>query len=127
MLVINKMDVEGANEKYSEIKDCLKNLDGEYLVCLSKNTLSLTTNIIVYICSFSDAVSSYPDEIKPLKTIKFDKILKISAKTQPDDVKRVKHVLRELLDVNEELNNVIEHKPLKNLKEQLRERGPVLV
>lgn len=30
MLLINKMDTEGAKEKYLEIKDQLKNLDGEY-------------------------------------------------------------------------------------------------
>lgn len=76
---------------------------------------------------FSDTVLSYPDEIKPSKAIKFDKILAISAKTQPDDVKRVKEMIRELLDVNEELQNNIEYKSLNNLKEQLRERGPVLV
>lgn len=59
--------------------------------------------------------------------VKFDKILKISAKDQPDDVKRVKSMVRELLDINEELNNNIEYKSLKNIKEQLRERGPVLI
>lgn len=70
---------------------------------------------------------SYPDEIKPSKAIKFDKILKISAKDQPDDVQRVKLTVRELLDVNEELNNNEEYKSLKSIKEQLRERGPVLI
>lgn len=76
---------------------------------------------------FSDTVLSYPDEIKPSRAIKFDKILEISAKTQPDDVKRVKVMIRKLLDVNEELQNKVEFKSLDNLKEQLRERGPVLV
>ncbi|VVC30267.1 Hypothetical protein CINCED_3A020833 [Cinara cedri] len=102
LLVINKMDTEGAKEKYLEIKDQLENLD--------------------------DAISSYPDEIKSSKAIKFDKILKISAKNEPDDIKRVKTVIRELLDVNEELNNNIENNiSLQNLKDQLKERGPVLV
>ncbi|KAF0764543.1 GTP-binding protein 10 [Aphis craccivora] len=101
MLVINKMDTEGAKEKYLEIKNQLENLD--------------------------DAILSYPDEIKPSKAIKFDKILKISAKDQPDDVQRVKLTVRELLDVNEELNNNEEYKSLKSIKEQLRERGPVLI
>lgn len=62
-----------------------------------------------------------------MKTIKFDKILKISAKTQPDDVKLVKAMIREVLDVNEELQNNIEHKSLDSLKEQIKERGPVLI
>lgn len=75
----------------------------------------------------SDAVLSFPDEIKPFKTIKFDKILQISAKDQPDDVKRVKTVVRELLDINEEFSNDVQCHPLKDLKEQLRERGPVLM
>lgn len=65
--------------------------------------------------------------MQPSRAMKFDKILKISAKTQPDDVKRVKTIIREILDVNEELNNNIEYKSLKNLKDKLRERGPVLV
>jgi len=42
-------------------------------------------------------------------------------------VQRVKSTVRELLDVNEELNNNIEYKSLKSIKEQLRERGPALV
>jgi len=81
----------------------------------------------MYLQSVSDAVLSYPDEIKPSKTIRFDKIFQISAKNQPDNVKRVKTILRELLDVNEELNNNVEYKSLNNVKDQLRERGPVLV
>lgn len=32
MLVINKMDTEGAKEKYLEIKNQLENLDGRLLV-----------------------------------------------------------------------------------------------
>lgn len=101
MLLINKMDTEGAEEKYLEIKNQLEHLD--------------------------DAIISYPDEIKPSRTIQFDKILKISAKNQPDDVQRVKSTVRELLDINEELNNNIEYKSLKSIKQQLREYGPVLI
>jgi len=81
----------------------------------------------MYLQYVSDAVLSYPDEIKPFKTIKFDKIFQISAKNQPDDIMRVKTVLRNLLDVNEELNNSIEYKSLDNVKDQLREHGPVLI
>lgn len=70
---------------------------------------------------------SYPDEIRPSKAIQFDKIFEISAKNQPDDVKRIKTIIREVLDVNEELNNNIEYKSLDSLREQIRERGPVLI
>lgn len=81
-----------------------------------------------YIINFHlDVISTYPDEIKPTKTIKFDKILKISARDQPDDITYVKTIVREVLDVNEELNNDVEHKPLEDIKEKLRERGPVLI
>lgn len=76
---------------------------------------------------FSDAISSYPEDIKSSKAIKFDKIVQISAKNEPDDIKRVKTLIREVLDVNDELTNNVEYKSLQNLKEQLRERGPVLV
>lgn len=75
----------------------------------------------------SDAILSYPDEIRPSKAIQFDKIFEISAKNQPDDVKRIKTIIREVLDVNEELNNNIEYKSLDSLREQIRERGPVLI
>uniref|UniRef100_A0A2S2R3Y2 GTP-binding protein 10 n=1 Tax=Sipha flava TaxID=143950 RepID=A0A2S2R3Y2_9HEMI len=101
MLLINKMDTEGAKEKYLEIKDQLENLD--------------------------EALLSFPKEIRPLKSIKFDKIIQISAKNQPDDIKQVKQIVRNLLDINEELSNDVECHPLKDLKEQLRERGPVLL
>lgn len=36
-------------------------------------------------------------------------------------------MIRDVLDVNEELQNNIEHKSLDSLKEQIKERGPVLV
>lgn len=42
-------------------------------------------------------------------------------------MQRVKSTVRDLLDINEELNNNIEYKSLKSIKDQLRERGPVLV
>lgn len=35
VLVINKMDTQGSNEKYLEIKDQLENLDGRYIVLCS--------------------------------------------------------------------------------------------
>jgi len=90
------------------------------------NIVVLKVSLYIY-TFFSDAIVSYPDEIKPSKAIKFDKILRISAKDQPDDVQLVKSTVRELLDINEELNNNVEYKSLKNIKEQLRERGPVLI
>jgi len=117
------MDTEGANEKYLEIKNQLEHLDGRLLVFFQYCSFK-SINVLLF---FSDAILSYPDEIKPSKAIKFDKILKISAKDQPDDVEQVKSTVRQLLDINEELNNNIENKSLKNIKEQLRERGPVLI
>lgn len=117
------MDTEGANEKYLEIKNQLENLDGRLLVFFNIVVLK----VYMHNYFFSDAIVSYSDEIKPSRAIKFDKILNISAKDQPYDVQRVKSTIRELLDVNEELNNNIEYKSLKNIKEQLRERGPVLI
>lgn len=123
MLIINKMDTEGANEKYLEVKNQLEHLDGRLLVFFQYCSIkSINVQLL-----FSDTIMSYSDEIKPSKAIKFDKILKISAKDQPYDVQRVKSMVRELLDINEELNNNIEYKSLKNIKEQLMERGPVLI
>lgn len=116
------MDTEGAHEKYLEIKDQLKNLDGSYLVCIL-----IVSKILMWNKLFSDVISSYPEEIQSSKAIKFDKIVQISAKNEPDDIKRVKLLVREVLDVNDELSNEIEYKSLQNLKEQIREHGPVLV
>ncbi|XP_050429870.1 GTP-binding protein 10 homolog [Adelges cooleyi] len=102
LLLVNKMDTEGAKDKYLEIKENLENLE--------------------------DAISSYPDEIRPKKAIKFDKILPISAKNEPQDIEYVKTIIREVLDVNAELNSEsIDNRSINDLKEQLRERGPVLV
>lgn len=81
----------------------------------------------MYYLFISEAILSFPQEIKPFKTIKFDKILQISAKNQPNDIKQVKKIVRNLLDINEELSNDVQCRPLKDLKEQLRERGPVLI
>lgn len=53
--------------------------------------------------------------------------MQISAREKPDDVKQVKKVVRDLLDINEELLSDVEHTSLDDLKQQLRERGPVLV
>lgn len=70
---------------------------------------------------------SYPDEIRPSKAIKFDSILKISAKNEPADVEHVKTIVREILDVNDELHNTIDQKSLNDLREKLREHGPILI
>lgn len=70
---------------------------------------------------------SYPDEIRPSKAIKFDNILKISAKNEPADVERIKTIVREMLDINEELNNTIEQKSLDELKTKLKEHGPIFI
>ncbi|XP_050533736.1 GTP-binding protein 10 homolog [Daktulosphaira vitifoliae] len=101
MLLINKMDTEGAKEKYLEIQEKIENLN--------------------------DAIYLYPEDVRPKKAIKFDEILPISAKNEPGDIEYVKTIIRDILDIKEEINNVTDNKSLNKLKDSLRERGPVLV
>lgn len=105
MLLINKMDSEGADDKYKEIKKKLKNFD--------------------------DFVSQYTGNLKPGRTLKFSDILPISAKEKEEDIQLVKNRLRILLDVMNELNDKEKEEEragvYTNIKKSFVEKGPSLV
>ncbi|KAJ8980050.1 hypothetical protein NQ317_012890 [Molorchus minor] len=107
MLLINKMDTEGALSKFEGNKKHLKNL--------------------------KDSVKSYPEEMKPTKFLKFCDIIPVSAKENVEDVEVVKDRLRKMLDVLTELEAKEQKKEEENtnLYEDLRkgvsEKGPALV
>ncbi|XP_022902264.2 GTP-binding protein 10 homolog [Onthophagus taurus] len=101
MIVINKMDVEGANEKYLEVKKKINHL--------------------------SDYFGEYPIEIRPEIPLKFQQILAISAQTNKEDIEVLKNKLRTLLDVCYQDNKVDEFKTLKDTIELQKEKGPRLV
>ncbi|KAI7815086.1 GTP-binding protein, partial [Rhyzopertha dominica] len=103
MLLINKIDTEGAVEKYKEIKDCLHNLSG--------------------------VLSNFTEEIRPTLPLKFDEVMAISAKHRGNDIELLKEKLRKLLDSYAELNGedkVDMDNLYNNLRESVREKGPNL-
>lgn len=105
IILINKMDTDGAKEKYEEVKHQLDNLKSE--------------------------LNNYDEKFRPNNLLKICDIVPISAKDSPDDINQVKTKLRVLLDVmadletkkSEEENTSLFH----NIKESQREKGPSLV
>ncbi|XP_065223274.1 GTP-binding protein 10 isoform X3 [Planococcus citri] len=73
LLVVNKMDSNGATDEFDKIKDKLYDLKNAVLEC--------------------------PSEMRPSKIITFDEVLPISAKTSISDVENLKLKLREYLDM----------------------------
>uniref|UniRef100_A0A8D8LLE6 GTP-binding protein 10 homolog n=1 Tax=Cacopsylla melanoneura TaxID=428564 RepID=A0A8D8LLE6_9HEMI len=98
MLVVNKMDKEGAQDIYDGISDTLHNL--------------------------KDHLHNYPEEFHPERVIKFQSIVPISAKFNQADIFDVKLKIRNLLDIlaeeEEEMVNA-EIKLVKQLKHELTE------
>ncbi|KAJ8958882.1 hypothetical protein NQ318_019650 [Aromia moschata] len=105
MLLVNKMDTEGAVPRFKEVRENLNNP--------------------------TDCVKEYPEEMKPTRFLNFCDILPISAKEGAGDVDYVKDRLRKLLDVLAELEQkeTIEEKSdlYKDLRKNVAEKGPSLV
>lgn len=97
VLLVNKMDMEGAVEIYEQNKEILRNLD--------------------------QALDQCPEEIRPKKVIDFEKIIKISAKNSAK-VDLVKIELRNILDRIAEQNLDQSEPKLEILLEKVKERGP---
>lgn len=98
MLLINKLDTEGAEAKYDLIQEKLK--------------------------TYKDSVSEYPEDIKPNKAITFNEIMAISAQ-ESRSIELVKERLRKLLDIF--AAQATEEIIPENIKSTTRERGPALV
>ncbi|ENN74408.1 GTP-binding protein 10 homolog [Dendroctonus ponderosae] len=102
ILLINKMDSEGSEAKYQEVRKVMKNFKG--------------------------FISTYKEDLKPNKPINFTDILAISAKESQSDVLKVKTRLRNLLDLVSELNESSDSEDVySDLKKPFVEKGPVLV
>ncbi|XP_050514321.1 GTP-binding protein 10 [Diabrotica virgifera virgifera] len=105
MMVINKMDTEGAVEKFQEIKEQLKHLEGFF--------------------------SNYPDNMRPANNLKFSQIIPVSAKENPEDIDYVKERLRKMLDVIAEKEEKDEggksEDDVDNIRATLKEKGPALM
>lgn len=98
MLVVNKMDLPGATEKFNEMKPYLENLES--------------------------LVNEIPEKYKPNKLLKFRHILPISAKTDPKSAASVKEIIREALDeIGEETEEFLEIKNESEALEEIRKKN----
>jgi len=104
VLLVNKMDKEGAEEHFNEIEASLHNMQ--------------------------ETIQNYPDKVRPTRAVRFDEIIPVSVKTSANDVEKIKKNLRELLDINaaSEENYVgKENALLEGLRKVQREYGPRMV
>lgn len=102
MLVVNKMDVAGAQLKYDEVKDKLRNL--------------------------ANVVGDYPEELRPEQVLNFTDVIAISADKDPSGVEKLKHRVRELLDFHAALRQEdLETKAVATLRAQMTPKGPQML
>ncbi|KAF7278064.1 hypothetical protein GWI33_008833 [Rhynchophorus ferrugineus] len=102
LLLINKMDTDGAEQKFKEIKTQLK--------------------------EFNDFISKYSEEIRPSKCLKFSNIIPISAKESEKDIVLVKRKLRTILDIVNDVSNTNKiDKLYEDIKSSISEKGPQLI
>ncbi|CAG9768548.1 unnamed protein product [Ceutorhynchus assimilis] len=102
ILLVNKMDTTDADKKYVEVKKQLKN--------------------------FEEFMAKYDENTRPTNMLYFSDIIAMSARESEEDIKKVKHRLRTLLDVMSELENKNEGEDVYgDMKKSMTEKGPVLV
>lgn len=118
MLVINKMDTEGAWEKFNDIKYQINNISGEN--CKKFNPKKINETL------FSDTFERYSEDIRPENPLQFQNILPISAK-QGGEIETLKEKLRNMLDILYDNSNEDNAKLLQNIQDYQREKGPTLV
>lgn len=102
ILLVNKMDIEGSIEKFEECEKHLKDL--------------------------SLGVDDCPEEIRPTKLIKFERIIPISAKHYKE-IDKVKEEIRDVIDLVEERNRLPENdeRAFERIRKKLTEHGPKVV
>lgn len=122
MILINKMDTEGAKDKYDEVKYQINNIKGISFNC---------SFCFVFKINFADEIQNYDTQLKPKKLLKFFDVMPISAKESENDINMVKLKLRHLLDVVAELQmkELDEENAgmLEDIKKSQREKAPLLV
>lgn len=115
MLLVNKMDTEGSEEKYQEVRRVMKDFKGK---ALGQFLCNLDFRGLL------GFVSTYKEDFRPNNPINFADTLAISAKENQSDVQRVKTRLRNLLDLMSEPES---EDVYSELKKPFVEKGPVLV
>ncbi|XP_073944498.1 GTP-binding protein 10 homolog [Choristoneura fumiferana] len=101
ILAVNKMDLEGAQDIFEEVKHSLKNIE--------------------------KAMDSIPKEIRPEKGIVFEDVVGISALKNDDSIQDLKFLLRKRLDEYAEENNpdIVDARDIfKRNRAVLTEKGP---
>lgn len=99
ILIVNKMDIDGAQDIYNNICNILHNL--------------------------KDHLHNYAEEFHPERVLKFHSIMPISAKTSKSNIDDVKHKIRNLLDImaeEEEESVKSEIELLNKLKSGIKEQ-----
>ena len=101
ILLVNKMDLDGSIDKFIENENYF-------------NDLSL-------------AVEKIPEDIRPEKLLKFERVIPISAKKY-QEVEKVKEEIRDVIDALDRRNSEdIDAKVDEKLKKKLMEHGPRMV
>lgn len=101
ILAVNKMDLNGAEDIFEEVKDSLKNIDR--------------------------VIGSVPTEIRPEKIIEFEDVIGISALNNSDSIQDLRQLLRKRLDEYADENNpdiVDADAMLRRTRAIMTERGP---
>ncbi|XP_063231944.1 GTP-binding protein 10 homolog [Bacillus rossius redtenbacheri] len=104
VLVVNKMDLSGADAVLRDVKAALRDLPG--------------------------LLAEVPEELRPTRALQLDDVLAISARSDARSVQRVKWRLRELLDLHAEQRAdpaATENQAAARLSAQTAEAGPRLV
>lgn len=110
ILLLNKVDGEGAIPEYEKIKDALRDLEGTWFILYSA---IFSSNLTEFSFVFAAHKHECPEDLLSEKFINFDEIITISAKKQYkiDEVKEAirnvmdKYALKQLEDSNRSAEN----------------------
>nr|CAD7261253.1 unnamed protein product [Timema shepardi] len=139
VLVVNKMDSEGADEKLRAIQSHLKDLAGtDYTfdtVVIAVINVIETRRAYAFVQELplrlpAGASLQFPELLRPKHPLQFDSVMAISALSDPESVSRVKQRLRELLDFYAEQSRALaeqESMLLEQVRASVMEAGPRLV
>lgn len=97
LLIVNKMDTDGAEAKWKKLKVLLENYKGNYLILIEELLILLLNNIVFK--NYLDNIRLLPPDMQPDVPLVFDDIIDISIEKDPDAVKNLALKFRNHLDV----------------------------
>ena len=116
ILIVNKMDMPGAQEKWQELKPLLDNYESNQSFFSTYALYYLKYN---YFDIISGSIRSLPQQMQPKEAIAFDEIWNMSVQQDTESVRLLALKIRNLLDVYSEME--ISQSPLQLAEENLRE------